>query len=130
MSIDLPPALVEFMHQHGYRPASLKRSGGGFLRFSVGKEAKGGTSGYVKLSADGESAIFGDFKSGEQWVWHARDPKSLSAPERKAQRIHLEKARQEADDERKRLQAKAADKAAALYNAAKPAMPVTCYSFL
>jgi putative DNA primase/helicase len=123
MSTDLPPALVEFMHQHGYRPQPLKPSGNGFLRFPVGKEANGGTSGYVKLSADGESAIFGNFKSGEQWVWHAKDLKGLSAREREARRSRVEKARQEADDERKKLQAKVADKAAELYNAAKAAKP-------
>jgi putative DNA primase/helicase len=109
------------MHQHGYRPEPLKASGAGFVRFPAGKEPNGGTSGYVKLFPDGDSAIFGDFKSGEQVVWHARDPKSLSSAEREAQRIRLQEARQEADDERKRLQAKAADKAVERYNSAKDA---------
>jgi hypothetical protein len=50
MNVSLPPALVRFMQQQGYRPEPLKQSGSGFLRFPVGNESNGNTSGYVKSS--------------------------------------------------------------------------------
>ena len=88
MSPSLPPALIEFMQQHGYRPEPLKQSGGGFLRFPVGKEANGNTSGYVKLFPDGEGAVFGDFKSGTQVIWSARDEKTSCLRSERPTRMH------------------------------------------
>lgn len=117
----LPPALVEFMHQHQYRPEPLKLSGSGFLRFPVGNEANGNTSGYAKLFPDGNSAVFGDFKSGMQITWNAKDEKSLSPSERKAREEALKKAREEIAEERRQLQVVAAGRAAEIYEGAKEA---------
>ncbi|SEN39230.1 putative DNA primase/helicase [Nitrosospira multiformis] len=112
----LPPALVEFMHRHQYRPEPLKPSGGGFFRFPVGNKVNGNASGYVKLFPDGNIAVFGDFKSGQQITWHAKNLEGLLPPEWKAYQVQIEKARQEAKNERDRLHAEAAERASKLYN--------------
>ncbi|WON74467.1 DUF3987 domain-containing protein [Nitrosospira sp. Is2] len=118
MNGSLPPALVEYMRQHQYRPERLKPSGNGFLRFPVGQEINGNASGYVKLFFDGESAVFGDFKSGMQAIWSARDVTTLLPAERKAHREALKKAREGIQEEQRRLQVAAADKAAEIYSRA------------
>ncbi|SOD42221.1 toprim domain-containing protein [Nitrosovibrio sp. Nv4] len=126
MSPFLPPALIEFMHQHGYRPNPLKSSGSGFLRFPVGKEANGNMSGYVKLFPESEGAVVGDFKSGTQLIWSARDVKTLLPAERTAHELALKKVREELKEERCRLHAAAAVKAAEIYagtNSAKADHP-------
>lgn len=125
----LPPALVEFMHRHQYRPEPLKPSGGGFFRFPVGNKVNGNASGYVKLFPDGNIAVFGDFKSGQQITWHAKNLESLSPPERKAYQVQIEKAGQEAKKERDRLHAEAAERASRLYNAGTNANPDHPYLF-
>ncbi|SCY62497.1 putative DNA primase/helicase [Nitrosospira sp. Nl5] len=119
MSPFLPTALVDFMHQHQYWPEPLKQSGGGFLRFPAGKEANGDTSGYVKLSPDGNSAVFGDFISGTQIIWNVRDEKTISSADREAYRDCLDETRQQIKEERCRRQAIAADKGAEIYKSAK-----------
>ncbi|ABB74234.1 putative DNA primase/helicase [Nitrosospira multiformis ATCC 25196] len=124
----LPPDLVEFMHRHQYRPEPLKLSGSGFLRFPLGNEANGNTSGYAKLFPDGNSAVFGDFKSGTQIIWNAKDEKSLSPPERRAREEALKKAREEIAEERRQLQVAAARRAAEIYAGAKEAR--TDHSYL
>jgi phage/plasmid primase-like uncharacterized protein len=121
MKTPLSPALVEFMHVHQYRPEPLKPSGGGFLRFAVGNEINGNASGYVKVFPDGVSAVFGDFKSGTQIVWNARDEKNLGAGERQAREDGLRKVREEIKEESFRFHAAAADKAAEIYANAKEA---------
>ena len=115
MNVSLPPALVDFMHQHQYRPDSLKPSGNGFLRFPIGKEINGNASGYVKLFSDGRSAVFGDFKSGMQASWSARDVTTLLPAERKAHWEALEKAREGLHEEQRQHQAAAAHKAVEIY---------------
>lgn len=85
MSPSLPPALVDFMHQHQYRPEPLKSSGNGFLRFPVGKESNGGTSGYVKL--------FPDF-SGRS-VFSSRAVQMNCSPDLKSPKTALSRARQQ-----------------------------------
>lgn len=117
----LPRALVEFMHQHHYQPEPLKPTRYGFLRFPVGKQASANTSGYVKLFPDGESAVFGDFKSGMQIIWNARPENSLSPAERKAYRDNLDATRLQIKEERCQFQIIAAAKAAEIYGSGKEA---------
>ncbi len=117
----LPPALIDCMHQHQYRPERLKPSGSGFLRFPIGSEANGSTSGYVKLFPDGESAIFGDFKSGMQIIWNGREENSSASTVHLPSQDELKKVREEINEERCRFYALAADKAAELYGSAKDA---------
>ena len=121
MNTLLPAALIDFMRAHHYDPHKLNRSGSGFLRFAVGNDKNGSASGFVKVLADKEAAIFGDFKSGERFVWHAKEQGKLSPAGRDARRSLMEKARQEADEERGRLRAAASHKAAELYKAAEVA---------
>lgn len=119
MKTSLPPALVDFMQQHHYCPEPLKSSGSAFLRFPVGKEANGNMSGYVKVFPDGMSAIFGDFKSGTQFLWSAINEKSLTPKEQKARQDAARTVRKEIEQERLRLQMTAADKAAEIYESSK-----------
>ncbi|MEO6825680.1 MAG: toprim domain-containing protein [Nitrosospira sp.] len=121
MNTGLPAALIDFMRDHHYDPHKLNRSGSGFLRFAVGNDRNGSVSGFVKVMADGEAAIFGDFKSGEHFVWQAEGLKILSPAERDARRSLMEKTRLEADAERSRLRAVAASKAAEIYEAGEDA---------
>jgi putative DNA primase/helicase len=115
MSPSLPFALIEFMHQQGYRPEPLKQSGDGFLRFPVCNESNGNTSGYVKLFPDGEGAVLGDFKSGARFIWSARDVTTLLPDERMAHKVALKKVSEEIKEERRQLHAAAAVKAAEIY---------------
>ncbi len=121
MSSSLPHGLIDYMQQQGYRPEPLKPSGSGFLRFSVNKEANGNLSGYVKVFPDGMSATFGDFKSGTHFLWSARNEKSMTPTERKAHQDAMRKIREEIEEERCRLQAAAANKAANIYEDAEGA---------
>lgn len=123
MSPSLPSELVDFMRLHKYHPYKLKPSGNGFHRFMVDGDSSGKASGYVKLFPESEVAIFGDFKAGEQIIWHGREIARMSPSELKTHRARSEKALQEAREERERVYVAARERAVQLYRKARPVDP-------
>lgn len=115
MNITLPPALLDFMRQHHYLPDKLKWSGGGFHRFKVGSDTNREAAGFVKVFREGKGAIFGDFKSGDKFDWHAEETRGFSPAEHKAHCREVEQARQEAQRELDKSRSAASGKAAELY---------------
>lgn len=102
-----PPDVIE--------PGKLHRFPG------VGKR-NGNTAGWCELFDDGLGGCFGDWSSGFSENWQAKREKPFSTAEREAFKRHVAEAQVQAEAERKARQAEAAAKAAAIWNAATPAL--------
>lgn len=116
ISSTLPPGLVDDMARNGYSSEKLTPSGGGFLRFPVDGDRNSKTAGWVKVFADDDGAIYGDFKSGDEFFWRADRTSKESEAERSARRERIDVARQAAQAEIKRLRAAARAKAQKLWH--------------
>jgi phage/plasmid primase-like uncharacterized protein len=92
-----------------------------FLRFPGCGKRNGNTAGWCKLFADQRGGIFGDFSTGLVENWQAERPQPLTPAERERFREQVERARTEAEAARREEQARAAEKAVAIWDAAKPA---------
>lgn len=103
-----PPNVVE--------PGRLRRFPG------IGKRA-GNTAGWCLLFDDGLGGCFGDWSSGLAETWQASRDRPFSPVEREAFRRHVAEAQAQAEAECRARQAEAAAKAAAIWNAARPAPP-------
>lgn len=86
----------------------------------VGKR-NGNTAGWCKLFDDGLGGCFGDWSAGFSENWQAKRYKPLSPAEHEAFKRHVAEAQAQLDAEHKARQAEAAEKAAAIWNAAAPA---------
>jgi putative DNA primase/helicase len=86
----------------------------------IGKRNGNGAA-WCKLFADGLGGVFGDFASDFSGNWQAKRDKPFSPAEHEAFKRNVEKAKAETEAERKAKQAEAASKAAAIWQAAKPA---------
>ncbi len=94
---------------------------GNFHRFpGVGKR-NGNTAAWCKLFDDGLGGCFGDWSSGFSEHWQAKRDKPFSAMEREAFKRHVAEAQAQAEAECKARQDEAAKKAAAIWQAARPA---------
>jgi putative DNA primase/helicase len=94
---------------------------GRFHRFPGAGKSNGNTAGWCKLFPDGMGGTFGDYSTGLQEDWQASRDKPVSEAERTAFAAHVKQAKEDADAERRKTQKAAAEKAAAIWKAAKPA---------
>ncbi|MDP3332601.1 MAG: phage/plasmid primase, P4 family [Methylococcaceae bacterium] len=78
-------------------------------------------SGWVHLFADGQGAVFGCWRSGEQHTWQAEQDKPLNEHEQVTFKSKLKAAKKAAHLEREAGYKQAAVKALAEWNAASPA---------
>ncbi len=81
--IDPTAELLQAMAQVGLNPMRIQWDGvpeGPFHRFpGIGQER--GDAGYYKAFVDQRSAIFGDWRTKEQWVWPRDNPRWMEATE-------------------------------------------------
>lgn len=101
---DPTTALLQAMADVGLRPMNILWDGA-FHRFpGIGQEK--GDNGYYKAFVDQRGAVFGDWRTGEQWNWpsgseawqqNAKDIKPLSAAEVEKQRKEADAARAKAE---------------------------------
>jgi putative DNA primase/helicase len=105
----------------GLIPPDLIEPDGKLHRFaSNGKH--GDDAGWYSLHGDGIPAgSFGDWRNGFSQTWRADIGRKLTPAEDAAHRAKVEAMRRERDAEIARERAEAASKAAAIWNAAKPA---------
>jgi putative DNA primase/helicase len=92
-----------------------------FYRFPGIGKGNGNTAGWCRLFADGTGGVFGDWSSDISESWQAQRTQQMTSAEREAFRKHIEEAKAQAATERKAMQAKAAERAAAIWSAAEPA---------
>ncbi len=105
----------------GLIPPDMIESDGRLHRFgSIGK--RGDNAGWYALHGDGVPAgSFGDWRTGIHETWRADIGRKLTSAEEAAHRARIETIRQEREAEKARVQAEAANKARAIWDAAKPA---------
>jgi putative DNA primase/helicase len=90
-------------------------------RFSTNRK-RGDDSGWYVLHCDGIPAgTFGCWRSGLQSTWCAKSDNELTGTERQAMRERIESMKRQREAEEFRLNDEAADKAAAMWQAAPPA---------
>lgn len=104
----------------GLNPPELIEPGK-FHRFAGSGKNRGNTSGWCKLFADGRGGVFGDWSTGHVGNWQAKRNKPITVKARMAFARRVKKARVEAQAQRNAVQAEAAQKARAIWNAAPPA---------
>lgn len=103
----------------GLRPPDVIEAGK-LHRFPGISKRNGNTAGWCTLFADGLGGCFGDWAEGISETWQVNRDKPFTPAEREAFRHHVEEAEAQAETERKAKQAKAATKAAAIWQAAQP----------
>jgi putative DNA primase/helicase len=94
---------------------------GKFHKFPGEGKRNGNTAAWCKLFPDGTGGVYGDYSTGVSAGWQANRETPYSQAEREAFKRHIAEAREQAEADRKVKQAEAADKAFAIWNAAKPA---------
>ncbi len=94
---------------------------GKFHKFPGEGKGNRNTAAWCKLFPDGMGGIFGDYSTGLSGNWQEKREKPFSAIEREAFKRHVAEARKQAEADLKKRQAAAARKAAAIWEAAKPA---------
>ncbi len=94
---------------------------GKFHKFPGEGKGSRNTAAWCKLFPDGMGGIFGDYSTGLSDNWQAKREKPFSASEREAFKRHVAEARKQAEADQKERQAEAANKAAAIWEAAKRA---------
>jgi putative DNA primase/helicase len=82
---------------------------------------RGDDAGWCKLFPDLAGGVFGDHRSGLYEVWQAQRERPLTPDEREAFRRHCEQDRRDREAEDARRKAEAREKAAAIWQASKPA---------
>lgn len=94
---------------------------GKFIRFPGEGKGRSNDAGWCKLFEDGTGGTYGDFSTGLSADWQAEQSKPLSPTEIAAFKRSIAEAREQADAERKRQQADAAQRAAVIWRDAQPA---------
>ena len=92
-----------------------------FHRFPGEGKRNGNTAAWCKLFPDGIGGIYGDYSTGLSTDWHANRETPYTQAEGEAFKRYVAEAKAQAEAERKAKQAEAASKAAAIWEAAKPA---------
>lgn len=82
---------------------------------------KSDRAGWLLAFPDGEGAVFGDWRTGEEHSWQAERERPQTEADRAAFRALVEQAKRKATEARDREHAEAAARAAALWDEAKPA---------
>jgi phage/plasmid primase-like uncharacterized protein len=108
----------QHMTGHGYDPPEIIPDGK-IHRFNTdGRKDK---SAWYVFYADGPAGAFGNWATGEKQTWSGNGGKSLNSQQREALKENIRKAQQARRRERLELQKKAAERAAAIWESAKPA---------
>ena len=117
---DAIPQFRDAMRAAGLEPPDMIEPGKLHRFPGIGKR-NGNTAGWCKLFDDGLGGCFGDWSSGFSKNWQAERDKPFSGIERETFRRNVVEAQAQAEVERKARQTEAAQKAAAIWNAAVPA---------
>ncbi|CAG4925703.1 AAA family ATPase [Paraburkholderia saeva] len=97
-------------------------------RFDGPEDKRGKKNAWYVLHGDGlGGGAFGDWKTGYQSTWSSKAESTFSPAEREAWRARLAEVRRAADDERKRMQSRAAAKALAIWERALDATTANPY---
>jgi putative DNA primase/helicase len=115
-------AFLRAMAAAGIVTADAIPADGLLHRFHVEGDNRGSRNGWAVLHLDGVPAgAFGSWRLGTAGSWCARSRSQMTSAERAAHRNRVELARQQAQAERARVHAAAADRAVQLLNEAQPA---------
>jgi putative DNA primase/helicase len=97
-------------------------SDGEIHRFNVHGDKPGSINGwYILFEDDGLSAgSYGSWKTGEKFTWCTKEERTLTEDERTKRRERIAKIKRARDAEQKRLQSKAREKAAWIWENSKP----------
>ncbi len=109
------------MQSHGLNPLEYIEPGQ-FHRFPGQDKRRGNKAGWCVFFPDGEGGSFGDWSTGLMVNWQAQREKPFTAAERAAFKRQVTAAREAEKAARATQHRQAADKAAELVNASKPAM--------
>ncbi|WP_303908348.1 toprim domain-containing protein [Thiohalomonas denitrificans] len=90
-------------------------------RFPGNGKRPSNRAGWCLLFDDGRGGCFGDWSTGISETWQAKREKPFSQAERAAFSRRVEEARRQAEAERNTRQARAANRAITIWNAATPA---------
>ena len=104
----------------GMQPPEVVKPGE-FYRFSGKGKSKSNEAGWCVLFEDGMGGCFGDWSSGLDEIWHAKQGKSLSQTERATPDRNIKEARKHTAKKKKQRQDVAANRAALIWSNAKPA---------
>ncbi len=118
--IDATSHFQDAIRTAGMEPPSAIEPGK-LQRFPGAGKRNSNTAGWCKLFDDGLGGCFGDWSSGLSETWQAERDKSYSRAELAAFARRVEEAKRQAETERRTRQANAANRAAAIWNAATPA---------
>lgn len=94
-------------------------------RFPGNRKRPSNRAGWCLLFDDALGGRFGDWSTGHSETWQAKRDKPYSRAERAAFAHRVEEAKRQAEMERRTRQADAANRAAAIWNAATPAPAIT-----
>lgn len=114
----LQPTLAEAIAAHGLNPPE-RIEPGRFHRFPGAGKGASNRAGWCLLFDDGDGGAFGDWSTGLNETWQARQP--ASEAERKQWAEEIRKARETAEQQRKQAQDEAATSADEIWNRAQPA---------
>ena len=110
-----------------YNPEDL-RADGSLVRYRVDGDKAGTRNGWAVIHLDGiPAARYGSWRQGETLTWCARSRDELSPADREALRQRMEAARRQRDEETRKRQARAADRARRDWRDAGPADPDHAY---
>lgn len=123
-SLSLSDALAQFrdaIANAGLTPPDEIEADGCLHRFSANGK-RGDDAGWYVLHADGIPAgAFGDWRSGLSETWRADIGRSLTPTEETTHKARLDAVRREREAEEAKRKAEAREKAAAIWNASRPA---------
>jgi len=113
------PDLYDCMSRAGFDPPDTFTPGV-IVRFPRNGK-KTDRAGWLLAFPDGQGAVFGDWRSGEEHTWQAERAAPVGEAERAAFRAMVEQAKRQATEAREREHAEAAARAAEIWAEAKPA---------
>jgi putative DNA primase/helicase len=116
--MDIERQFADALAAAGFAVADIVADGK-IHRFDGPEDRRGKKNAWYVLHADGlGGGAFGDWKTGHQSTWTSKAESTLSPHEREAWRARVAEVRKAADDERRRMQSRAAVKALAIWDRA------------
>ena len=115
---------TDAMQSYGMRVVDAQIIADGQIhRVHVEGDARGSKNGWYVLHNDGlASGSFGSWRSGESSTWCARSVQAISEDEHDDNRRRFAEAKQKRDEKNARIKAAARERAAAIWERAKPAV--------
>lgn len=118
-------ALRAAMRASGFEPPEVIEPGR-FIRFGTNGK-RHDAAGWVFLFPDEQGATFGDWRTGQEHVWQAKQDRPQTPEERERFRRMVEEAKRQRQAEQERQWREAAQRAQAIWDAASPAPPNHTY---